>query len=108
MMLNLFRTAAITAGGVVVMAGGAVVVGASSAHAATIKTVDYGPSTPPANDCAGVFGESFDACVAPDGSPVIAKWDVDEDKWEINSAFGDVTSSMFTVSYDSGTDSSGT
>ncbi|TGD61786.1 VPLPA-CTERM sorting domain-containing protein [Tabrizicola sp. WMC-M-20] len=70
--------------------------GGGVASAATIEYKDYtGRPTP--NDCSGVFGQGFDECEDPRGSPVIAKWDIDEDKWEINSMFSDVLSSMFTV-----------
>ena len=56
-------------------------------------------------DCAGYFGDSFGACTIFIGedderielSPVIAKIDVEENKWELNSAYPKVTSNQFDV-----------
>ena|SRR5690606_15264733 len=52
------------------------------------------------NDCAGYFNANgrngFENCTAG-GSPVIAKWDAEKDKWEINSIFPSVTGDEFTI-----------
>lgn len=55
------------------------------------------------NDCAGEFGQPFAACKIPERydpnqSPVIAKYDYDENLWEFNSAlFPDVTAANFQI-----------
>jgi hypothetical protein len=70
-----------------------------------IATRDYGPDRPLPNDCAGVFGKSFDAWEDPNGSPVIAKWEVNS-KFEL--AGTDTLADLFTLTYDDGSTSSGT
>lgn len=71
------------------------------AVAATMEFTDYSvdpnnPNSTP-NDCAGLFGQPFDECIEPVyGSPVIAKYDLDNDVWTIAAQFAaSVTSSMF-------------
>lgn len=88
-----FKTTAAAAIAAILMAGGA--------SAATIKKTVYSDGAPPPNDCSGLFGQGFDNCVDPDGSPVIAKWDVEEDEWTFNSSFSDVTADMFTITFNS-------
>ena len=66
------------------------------AQAATVSYTDYS-----GNDCSGVFGQGFENCVDPTGSPIIAKYDTAGDTtpatWSINSLFSGVLSSMFTL-----------
>jgi hypothetical protein len=56
------------------------------------------------NDCSGVFGNFDDPCdvgLALDPatmiSPIIAKYDVDEDLWEINTGFDSIDGSEWTL-----------
>jgi len=68
------------------------------ANAGFVATLD-------GSDCAGVFGQPFDACKIPtqydpSNSPVIAKYDNDTQGWEINTAkFPNVTASDFTLTF---------
>jgi hypothetical protein len=82
--------------GVAFLAAASLLGGAASgpAQAATIRYTDYA-----GNDCSGVFGKGFETCKDPTGSPVIAKYDVRENKWEINSLFAGVLSTMFKLTY---------
>jgi hypothetical protein len=58
------------------------------------------------NDCSGYFGQGFENCEAF-GSPIVAKWDSEENKWEINSSFASITASDFSISFDPNVDYSG-
>ena len=66
-------------------------------------TAEFGGGPPPPNDCAGVFGGSFGACdvgfaLQEDVSPIIAKYEVDEDETQINSGlFPTVDGSEFSL-----------
>lgn len=57
----------------VVLAAGAMVAGTATASP-VIKVTTY-----QGNDCAGVFGQGFNTCVAPNGSPVIIKFKFGDD-----------------------------
>lgn len=56
------------------------------------------------NDCAGEFGQPFEACKIPERydpnqSPVIAKYDYDKGEWEFNTElFPTVSAANFTIS----------
>jgi hypothetical protein len=71
---------------------------AAKGEAAFIATLD-------GNDCAGVFSNpnGFDTCTIPEGydpnqSPVIAKWDAENDVWTINSLFPSIDGTEWTIS----------
>lgn len=54
------------------------------------------------NDCSGVFGTGFENC-SYNGSPVIAKYDFEKDKWELNTSyFPSLTSSEWMFAFGSG------
>lgn len=76
------------------------------AEAATVTYLDYA-----GNDCSGVFGQGFENCKDPTGSPVIAKYDTPDrettGKWSINSLFSGVLSSMFTLVFNDSEGKSG-
>jgi hypothetical protein len=58
----------------------------------------------PGNDCSGVFGQGFENCESPDGSPIIAKYDVgNAQPWTLNtSVFPGLVNSMFTMTFTDG------
>jgi hypothetical protein len=62
------------------------------------------------NDCAGTFGQPFASCVAPafdgyDRSPVIAKYDLDDDAWEFNTAlFPGIDETAWDIDINAGND----
>ena len=67
----------------------------SPAHADLIAT--FGGS-----DCAGQFGDSFGECKIPaqydpNETPVIAKWDVESNRWEFSALFPTVTADDFQI-----------
>jgi hypothetical protein len=80
----------------------------TSAASADVIMTPYTGGPPPPSDCAGVFGASFETCVAPNGSPVIIKYEFDEDGnitgSEINDAlFPTVDGTEFTINVAAGT-----
>ena len=87
--------------------------GMASANAALIGTYD-------GNDCAGVFGDSFEKCVAPavpgsdltEPSPIIIKFNFNDDGSpglvEINPLFGSIDGSEFSFTFGGGGTGTGT
>lgn len=91
--------------GAFVVAAGTLLGGAvlAPAEAATLGFKDYS-----GNDCSGVFGQGFEDCKDPTGSPIVAKYDEDKGAWSINPMFPGVLSSYFTLTYDDDEGKSGT
>jgi hypothetical protein len=71
---------------------------ATHAHGAFEATFDD-------NDCTGTFG-TFPACTSPDGSPIIIKFEFNDDgtikATEINPAFTTITGAEFTFDFSGG------
>ncbi|MFW6076999.1 MAG: PEP-CTERM sorting domain-containing protein [Hyphomicrobiales bacterium] len=76
------------------MAAGCALLLASAGSYAGLITVGFTDGPPPPNACPGTFGDSFGECTV-NGSPVIAKLDVEEESWETNSEFPSVTGDEF-------------
>jgi hypothetical protein len=80
--------------------------GGTSAQAVTVKVTEMFVQS--GNDCSGLFGQSFNNCVDPDGSPVLAKTDSSGKVVETNTQYPNILGSMFTVKFDDASKSSGT
>ncbi|RKZ63599.1 MAG: hypothetical protein DRQ44_09935 [Gammaproteobacteria bacterium] len=76
---------------------------ATPASAVLILDTSWNGGSPAFNDCSGEFGQGFDNCAFND-SPIIAKWDKDENVWEINSIFDSIDGGEFTITLPTGTD----